>query len=67
MNTFEILKNCAGVVDGKERHYKAGEQIVPTTSQVRQMVELVDAGLAKIVATSQLNKVTKVARPSKTK
>jgi hypothetical protein len=67
MNTFEILKNCSGVVDGKERHYKAGETIIASTAEVRQLVDLVDAGLAKVYATSQKNKVTKVTRPSKTK
>jgi fructose-1,6-bisphosphatase len=67
MNTFEILKNCSGVVEGKERHFKAGEMITPNQSEVKQLSELVYYGFAKIVATSQKNKVTKVVRPSKTK
>jgi len=67
MNTFTILKNCSGVINGKERHFKAGEEIVPTTAEVMQLVELVDNGLAKVTSTSQINKVTKVVRPSKTK
>jgi len=67
MNGFEILRNCSAVLDGKEKHYRAGEMIVPFGSEIRTLSELVDAGLAKAYAPSQKTKQTKVVRASKTK
>jgi len=67
MNGFEIVRNCSAFVDGNEKHYKAGETVIPFGAEIRALNELVEYGLAKVYTPSQKNKVTKVVRPSKTK